>query len=533
MGVGSSLYIDEEALFLDLDALAGIASIERFHDAALETLRSLAHELTGQPSTRTGRYAAVRDVLTQAIERIEDESFADAAEALLGYQDRWRSVRDRGTDAGRAFTPAVSYDAFRRRSGRNYRTNTLRMVVAAIVAMVGEHRTTAVIEVPVAAAGVAAAPVIDLRESAGPATTPGGAPAAEVDVRGPAPDTTATASAEPDRPVDPASLASSPRAPRRRTWLVVGLAVLGCLGVVWAVLLAGSGAEAASVTRGEIDVSRHCRLAWSADGKFFGQRTSDTDLGWECTNADGTARRSPVMDDACREQYGPSAAASFTDGWQCELKLDDLRSPSANTTGSECLIAVGSYDKNAREEFDRFPSRIAEAVAAADLPTDVCADAPLHRYGDPAAGGVTQLLHRDGAPYGAVLANDPGTVVILSGDPWREYRSVRGLALYGLGVDYLEERPGYPTTDVSVTDGVWRIDLDDGGALVSDRADAGFVWIPAEAVRVWKRYGEAGGCLGLPEQTPFAASDGVKFEHAVVSIDPSTGNHSIKPDVCA
>lgn len=414
--------LDERQLLEDLGDLASISSVEQLHEADLPELRRVAHELGDHPDDRTGRYAAIRDAITLAIDRIEDTAFADAAEALLGYNDRWRSVRDRGTDAGRAFTPTISYDAFRRKSGRNYRTNTLRMVADELQAALA------------------------------------GAPASPVD-----PEEPTTTNTVPDRSqINTPTAGSAAREPSGRMRRLMGVGLLGVLGglIAVGVLLFGRGdpadqrastvertpASAASTTTvspaatnaaitkspppteqatptveeptpepepapthavGEVDVTRHCRGANDPEQDFYGVRTEDVEGGWACRSADGSLQRAPSISDACREQYGPSALPREDGGWACQIAFVDLVVPNNSTKNVGCAVPVGAYDRRALEVFERYSTRFVEAFGAADLPDTVCADGTMHLYGDPADTGITQLLVDGESSYGAPARRRP------------------------------------------------------------------------------------------------------------------------------
>ena len=136
--------VDETTLLEELSTLAGISSIERYYETEFPELHSLALRcFPDHVDSRSGRYGALRSAITAAIEQIDDEGFADAAQALVGYPDRWRSVRARCTDAGRAFDPVVAYDTFRRAGGRSYRYNTLRLLADALHALDAERGPSA------------------------------------------------------------------------------------------------------------------------------------------------------------------------------------------------------------------------------------------------------------------------------------------------------------------------------------------------------------------------------------------------------
>lgn len=334
---GDVLEIHEQALVDDLDELAGISSVEQFHEAELPTLRQTARLLHDHPDTRSGRYAAVRTAISDAIEQIEDAAYADAANALLGYADRWRSVRDRGTDAGRAFTPAVSYDSFRRKSGRNYRVNTLRMV---------------------------------------------------------------------------------------------GSAMLANLAV--------------------------------------------RDEGSEHAGQPGRGHRETAGVGNEEELSGDSAV------------VDSIEEPLRQTG----------------------------------------------RYGRQLSARIGALILAIAAVATAVL----GVRAIGQDDEPERTEVVRGLPLYRLNLDAGEDSLGHPEGPLRETDGIWRLDLDDGGALVSERPESGFVWMPDIAVNLWESLGGPTGCLGMPTRSPLNRPNRQTeqvFEHASLGIDHETGAISLDPaDTC-
>lgn len=508
----------DDALLADLDELATISSVEAFYAAELPALHQLALKVTDHPNDRSGRYAAVRDAITNAIELMEDESFADAAQALLGYADRWRSVRDRSTDAGRAFTPSVSYDSFRRRSGRNYRGNTLRLLADALKQLDG----------PAVAAPLDAEPAdpVPARPTSSPPTVDAAAPSAGA---------------------------------RRPLVLAAALAVIG-LGTFAVMQLGGNGSttnEVAGTTTtptitatlvpattapatipteaaepppafvtGELDVTRHCRLQSPEGARFYGeQRTA----GWTCRTASGETME-PDLQLACEEQFGPNASAVALEGstvdWECELPVARLN----NNSSASCAIAPGAHDQGAVTEFGRNPDRFKDEWEQ-NVPDDVCPIEPLHFYGD---NGVTQRLARDGKVHGAILAGDPQNVFAIMGSAWLELTSVRGLAFDSVTPPIISGRVGYPAGGLREVDGVWRWDLDDDSALISATQDGRYVWMPQISLQEWTDLGGRDGCLGLPIGTPQIDPPSQEFENGTMGFDVTQGGLAFEPpELCS
>ena len=497
----------------ELDHLARISSVEAYYQAELDNLHALALAVVHRPNDRSGRYAALREALEMAFDRIADESYRDAAVALLGYADRWRSVESRGTDAGRAFTPSVSYDAFRRRSGRNYRENTLRATADALWSLLDDPDPAPPLPEP---------PLRDpVPASDGPPTSPVG----------------------------------------RQVALLVGAMALVALVVAVTSLLRDRGAandaptpvalpvfvvtptpqveavepEPPAEVMQEIDVTRQCRRQGLDPDTTIAERDPNIEGGWVCRSEAGSWSEVPDIGAACRDQYGPSAVARMADGWTCDISPDLVHRPANPPAPATCAYPVGAYDSKA-VAFERYSTRFVQAYVSAELPSDVCAMGPLHYYDELERGGVTQLLARNGQPYGAILADDPANVVVLTGPLWTAFEAVRGIQLYRLGIAILEDRVGYPASQLRRQGEIHRLDLTSGGALIAMDPSGSFVWMPSISLALWERYGGADGCLGVPTRPPRTepgSPAAQEFEHATVSLDPTTGAITFEPaDVC-
>lgn len=473
-------------LVAELDTLAAISSLEGYYAADLPALHAAALQLAHKPDDRTGRYAALRDALGKSFDAIDDESFSYAARALLGYGDRWRSVRARSEDAGRAFTPSVSYDAFRRKGGRNYRENTLRAVADALIAL--------------------------LEEQAAPATTASHAADAA--------------------PATPAPPADEPRTkPGWKPPRVPALVVAGAVAIALGIALAVTAPWSADAALQEIDITRQCRAQHVDEPVIIATRLAEADGGWICLNPKTGEQTTPLMGQACADQYGPNALANYNDGWTCDVPSEHLHIPAAATRANDCDFVAGTYDQ-AATELNRYASRFVEAFAAADLPDGACTSGPMHYSGELPAGGVTQLLTLDGEQFGAVVADDPANVVVLTGNLWWAYKAVRGLQLYQLEMDILEDRVGYPAGPLRQQQGIYRLDLTSGGALIGQTETGSFVWMPSVSLLVWEKTGGPAGCLGMPVSSPPTDRDGPiaqQFERAVLSFDLETAQFIFSP----
>jgi len=516
---GGSAADFDRALLADLDELATISSVEAFYAAELPALHRLALRVTDHPNDRTGRYAAVRDAISHAIESMEDQSFADAAQALLGYADRWRSVQARSTDAGRAFTPSVSYDSFRRRSGRNYRGNTLRLLADALKQLETPDAAT-----PAEIAVAAQAPTPAGPTRPGPAAHMEGAPsgpnrllllAAALVLLATAAFGVTQRGGDQNEPALETAVAAA-----RTTPTVAPTAALPT-----AASLQPVAQPVTQTVRGELDVTRHCFLSAPDGMPLFGEQTAD---GWTCRSSDNSQQFPPDLPAACREQYGPNATAvpqeGSTVGWNCELPILRLN----NNTSSSCVVAPGAYDQGSIVTLGRYANRFA-AEWEQNVPADVCPVEPLHLYGD----GVTQRLAHDGKEFGAILATDPQNVQVLTGSAWLEYESVRGLTLDVVPVPIVSGRIGYPSSAARQDQTYWRIDLTDQSALISDALDGTYFWMPRVALELWMAQDGPDGCLGMPIQTPTLDPPGQKFEHAAVTFNTATGGLEYSPsDAC-
>ncbi|MGF1595835.1 MAG: hypothetical protein ACFCVK_02740 [Acidimicrobiales bacterium] len=449
----------------------------------------------------------VGPLIEDAVERIADRRYRRAAWLLLvDPEHRTSNLTTRSSLAAAEF--GLAPDTFRKRTdGASPRTEVLDEVASELAQLATAPTPESDPSSAVAPSAVAPSVVAPAARPVAPATDPG-------------------------RTVN----AAGPLGFRRRRLVAVAVALL--VGVVVGSLTRfvgpdADGSEAAGEQdgavagpatgpgggeelMGEVDVSLHCETTNGAGWVAAPDPASSS--GWLCRRGAGGPTVAADIAAACHEQYGDAASARVGDGpstWRCVMVAE----PSA--ADGDCAVAAGSYDPSLSGEYAPYAASFRRRFDESAAATTACPLTVMHRW----ATGILQELGTDGVSTGALVATEPDAVLLLDGSAWQAFNRIKGI--YG-------EFVGYPENEPERRGDVVVVALSAGGALVAERLDGPFYWLPPVIFPYWKGRGGPTGCLGLAISDPYASGDSFKqdFEHGRLVLDPLAGSFGPEGDTC-